>query len=238
MRKILSPAVLAALLFLGVAPGVSRAADEDGVALAIVYDTSGSMGDKVRDAGGNPAPKYVIANRALEAIAKQVQGFATNAPADNPRKVNAGLIVFANQGARQAIPFGPFNEEAFRSWAKDFKNVGGGTPLGTALNAAGETVLKSGLTRKHVLVITDGECNLGPEPAAVMAQLKSKADQKGTAVSVHFIAFNVDAKVFDCVKRRGATVLSAANEQELNSQLQFILEKKILLEEEESPKNK
>ena len=42
----------------------------------------------------------------------------------------------------------------------------------------------------------------------------------------------------DGVKKRGATVLSAANKPQLDSQLEFILEKKILLEEEESPKKK
>ena len=238
MRIIQSTAVLATLLFLGVAASVSRAADEDGVALAIVYDTSGSMGDKVRDSNGNSAPKYVIANRALEAIAKHVQGFVTNAPPDSPRKVNAGLFVFADKGAKQAIPFGPFKEESFRSWAQSFKSVTGGTPLGTAVSAAGDTVLNSGLRRKHVLVISDGESNIGPDPATAMAQLKGKADQKETTLSVHFVAFDVDAKIFDGVKKRGATVLSAANELQLNSQLEFILEKKILLEEEESPKKK
>jgi len=238
MRIIQSTAVLATLLFLGFASSVSRAADEDGVALAIVYDTSGSMGDKVRDSNGNPAPKYVIANRALEAIARHVQSFVTNAAADNPRRVQAGLFVFADKGARQAIPFGPFKEESFRSWAQSFKSVSGGTPLGAAVNAAGATVLNSGLTRKHVLVISDGESNVGLDPAAAMAQLKGKADQKETALSVHFVAFDVDAKIFDGVKKRGATVLSAANELQLNSQLEFILEKKILLEEEESPTKK
>lgn len=238
MRMIHSTAVLATLLFWGVASTPLRAADEEGVALAIVYDTSGSMGDKVRDAGGQPAPKYVIANRALEAIAKHVQSFVTNAPADSPRKVHAGLFVFADKGAKQAIPFGPFTEEAFRSWAQSFKSVNGGTPLGTAVSAAGDTVLNSSLRRKHVLVISDGESNIGLDPASVMAQLKTRADQKETTLSVHFVAFDVDAKIFDGVKKRGATVLSAANELQLNSQLEFILEKKILLEEEESPKKK
>lgn len=238
MRIIQSTAVIATLLFLGVASTPLRAAAAEGVALAIVYDTSGSMGDKVRDANGTPAPKYVIANRALEAIARHVQSFVTNAPADSPRKVQAGLFVFADKGAKPAIPFGPFKEEAFRSWAQSFKSVTGGTPLGTAVNVAGDAVLNSGLTRKHVLVISDGESNAGPDPATAMAQLKGRADQKETTLSVHFVAFDVAAKIFDGVKKRGATVLSAANELQLNSQLEFILEKKILLEEEESPKKK
>ena len=49
-------------------------------------------------------------------------------------------------------------------------------------------------------------------------------------------AFDVDAKVFDPVKKLGATVVGAADETQLNNQLQFILQKKILLEEEEPAK--
>jgi hypothetical protein len=238
MKMIQTAAVLTTLLLLGMSPRPARAAEADGVALAIVYDTSGSMGDPVRDASGKPSPKYLIANRALETIAKQVEGFVTNAPAGNARRVDAGLFVFADKGARQAIPFGHFQEETFRDWAKSFNRVGGGTPLGAAVRAAGNTVLNSGLTHKHVLVISDGESNIGPAPAAVLAELKKRADDSHTSLSFHFVAFDVAAQVFDGVKQGGATVVSAANEAQLTTQLQFILEKKILLEEEEPPKKK
>src|SRR5437016_5432848 len=67
------------------------AAEEGGVAVAIVYDTSGSMREPVRDANGKPTPKYVIANRALVSIANQIQAFATNKSALAPRKIDAGL---------------------------------------------------------------------------------------------------------------------------------------------------
>jgi len=53
-------------------------------------------------------------------------------------------------------------------------------------------------------------------------------------LSVHFVAFDVDAKVFDPVKKLGATVVGALDETQLNAQLSFILQKKILLEEEET----
>jgi hypothetical protein len=48
----------------------------------------------------------------------------------------------------------------------------------------------------------------------------------------------VAAKVFDPVKKLGATVVGAADEKQLNTQLDYILQKKILLEEEDPPKNK
>ena len=71
-----------------------------------------------------------------------------------------------------------------------------------------------------------------------MPKLKQQADEKHTGLSVHFVAFDVDAKVFDPVKKLGATVVGAANENQLNTQLQYILQRKILLEEEEPPKKK
>jgi hypothetical protein len=79
---------------------------------------------------------------------------------------------------------------------------------------------------------------VGPEPAAMLAKLQAEAIQKQTGVAVHFVAFDVDAKVFKGVKNLGATVVSAANESQLNTQLGFILEKKILLEDEEPVKPK
>ena len=51
-----------------------------------------------------------------------------------------------------------------------------------------------------------------------------------------FVAFDVDAKVFDSVKKLGATVVGASDEKQLDTQLEYILQRKILLEEEEPVK--
>ncbi len=96
--------------------------------------------------------------------------------------------------------------------------------------------MKSPLSRKHVLVITDGINTAGPPPQAVLPKLKESAAKEGATLSVHFVAFDVDARQFAAVKRLGATVVGAADEKQLNSQLQFILQQKILLEDEEPPK--
>lgn len=230
--------VLIALAVPGAGATTAAAAIEEGVAVAIVYDTSGSMKEAVKDEAGNSSPKYLIANRALVAIADRIQTFATNSAAGSPRKIQAGLFVFQKDGPHAALPYGPSDAEAFKKWARGFSAPVGGTPLGNTLSAAGRAVLKSGLARKHVLVITDGMNTVGPDPAATLAKLQEEASQHQTAVAVHFVAFDVDAKVFERVKKLGATVVSAANENQLNTQLEFILEKKILLEEEEPPKKK
>lgn len=236
MKTIHLVAGLGVLAVVSSNPTPACAAEGDGVAVAIVYDTSGSMKELVRDGTGSLTPKYVIANRALENIATRIQAFATNTTTGNLRNIQAGLFVFDGANAKQAVKFGPFDAAAFKDWARKFSSPDGGTPLGNALAEAGKTVLNSGLARKHVLIITDGNNTLGPTPAAIMPQVKRQAEAKQTEVSVHFVAFDVDAGVFSGVKKLGATVVGAADEIQLNKQLQFILEKKILLEDEEPPK--
>src|SRR5262249_10016299 len=128
----------------------ARAAEaQDGVALAIVYDTSGSMREPVRTADGQRAAKYVIGNRALEHIVHRIERFATNASA--PRVVHAGLFVFNGTGVREAVKFGPFEAQRLLDWIKSYRGPNSGTPLGTALDAASKAVLNSKLTQKHVL---------------------------------------------------------------------------------------
>jgi hypothetical protein len=224
--------ILAALVAVALSQSVA-AAEEEGIAVAIVYDTSGSMKESVRTATGGYSPKYRIANRALESIVQRIQTFATNTSGGTPRKIYCGLVVFSGRGAKEAVKFGPFDPVALREWLKNYPGPDSATPLGTALDLASKTLLKSGLTHKHVVVVTDGINTAGPDPAAVMPQIKAEAARHNTGVSVHFVAFDVDAKVFSPVKKLGATVVGATDEKQLNTQLEFIFEKKILLEDEE-----
>lgn len=214
----------------------AQAADAEGIAVAVVYDTSGSMREMVKDQNGKPAPKYVLANKALIAIADELQGYASGSSGGTPHKVEAGVYTFSHNSGSPVVNFGPLDANAIRKWAKDFSAPEGNTPLGNAINVAAQRVLASSLPHKHVLVITDGANNVGPAPSVVLPKLKKQAEQKGTSISAHFVAFDVSAKVFDSVRSQGATVVSAANGKELDSQLQFILQKKILLEDEEPSK--
>ena len=238
MNNIRLAGILSALAVFGAGSSPIRAAEEDGVALAIIFDTSGSMKDPVPDKSGGSTPKFVIASRALVAVSEQLRSFTTNNPSGGPRKIDVALFVFQGERAREAVKMGPFDPVALETFARQFSNPSGNTPLGNTLMAAVRSVLQSPLSRKHVLVITDGMNTAGPSPATVLPSLKKLAEQKGSNPGVHFIAFDVDAKLFDPLKRLGATVVPAADENQLNSQLQFILQRKILLEEEEPPKKK
>jgi hypothetical protein len=229
--------VWAALALLGAGAGCPGLAAQEGVALAILYDTSGSMSDAVRDGAGKYSPKYKIANRALEAIAKQIQGYVAARPGQEaPRKVEAGLFTFNGNGVREVVPFGNFDAPAMIKWARNFSTPGSGTPIGTALEKASATVLKSDLSRKHVLIITDGMNTVGPDPAATLPGILKQAEQKQTKLGVYFVAFDVDARVFNPVKKLGAKIFGAGDEKQLNAQLQLILQQEILLEEPETPK--
>ncbi len=233
----LTPALTALALLAIFGPAAPRltAAEETGVALAIIYDTSGSMRDPVPDTAGRPTPKYVIANRALTAVARQIEAFATNRTAGQLRKIDTGMFIFEGDHARQVVKFGSFDAAALERWASRFSNPHGNTPLGNALSSAGRVVLDSPLPRKHVLVITDGMNTVPPPPEQVLPKLQRTAHERQAMISVHFIAFDTDAKQFAPLKKLGATVVAAADEKQLNSQLDFILQRKILLEEEEPP---
>jgi len=224
------------VLLLGAGFQAGAATSEEGVALAIIYDTSGSMSQPVGNSSGGQSPKYIIANRALIAVARQIEAYATNSVSGH--KVQCCLLTFQGEGARQSIPMGPFSAATLVQWAGQVNRPGGNTPLGNALEAAGKAVLGSPLSRKHILVITDGENTAGPGPERVMPLIKQQAGQKGAAVSVHFIGFDVDVRVFAPLKKQGATVVSARDEKQLASQLEFILQKKILLEDEDPQPNK
>jgi len=234
----LAPTKLAAatlVLLTGLSPVKLRGA-EDGIALAIIYDTSGSMKESVPDATGGFAPKYIIANRALREVTRQLQAATSNATQRTARNIQAGLFTFQGDQAHEVVKLGPLDPAALENWAAHFSRPHGNTPLGNALSTAAHAVMKSPLSRKHVLVITDGINTAGPPPQTVLPQLKELAGKEGATFSVHFVAFDVDARQFAAVKRLGATVVGAADEKQLNSQLQFILQQKILLEDEEPPK--
>jgi hypothetical protein len=214
---------------------VSARAEPESIGLAIVYDTSGSMGLTVPDSVGKGTPKYIIANRAFLAIVDRLEAFHKEHAAVVLR---TSLTVFDKMDARTVVPFGDFQPEQLRAWIRAFSKPEGATPLGEALRTAGEPLLKSGLSRRHILVVTDGESNGKLSPQNAIVGLRKALTPPEASLGFHFIAFDVAANVFAPVKALGATVLSASNEKQLGAQLAVILEKQILLEDEEPPKRK
>lgn len=222
--------ILIGALCMAFQPAASFAADEDGVALAIVYDTSGSMKEPIRTTDGKQAAKWVIGNRSLEQIIHRVEHFATNSKP--PKTIHAGLFIFKGTGAAEAVKFGPFQPQSMRDWVKSYRGPDSGTPLGITIETASRALMNSKFSARHILVVTDGINTSGPDPVVVVPKINKAAEGKGSPIFIHFVAFDIDAKVFAPLKKLGVTVVGAADEKQLGQQLEFILEEKILLEKE------
>lgn len=194
------------------------------LALVILYDGSGSMLDNVPDVHGVPTPKFKLANNALITIAQKVEEYCTNKHVS----IDAGLVYFTDGKVKVGIPFQSFKVKAYQDWAQKFHTPAGGTPLGEGIKEANRLLAGSKALKKHILIVTDGESNSGETPQAVLRRMQGQQNM----TSVYFVAFDVAARVFNPVKQLGATVVSAANELQLKTQLDALLEKKILLEAE------
>jgi len=209
-----------------IGPGGGGAARE-GIAAVVLMDVSGSMADSVPDASGSPRPKIDIAREAARALVGQFAAYAA-VHADEP--VHVGLIEFSQRppsAAREVIPLSPADPaRAADALAK--LRPDGGTPIGEAVIAAIHVLDGSGLTRRHLLVVTDGENTDGREPEDVMRVLARRPEQRRP--SVYFVAFDVSASRFNAVREAGGLVLAAANAVELDETLGALLTGEILVE--------
>ena len=202
-------------------------APTNGIAVCIVYDGSGSMKDLVPGANQQPTPKFVIANKAVGSIIRQLVAFSQ----DKHVPVQAGLVYFVDGHIHEGISLvdlTPATGGSFTDWTRKFTQPSGGTPLGLAIQAARHQLDRSSSLHKHILVITDGVSNQGISPDRVVHEIGASAHP----IPVYFVAFDVAAKVFAPAKAEGATVVSASNEAQLNVEINHILGQKILLEAE------
>ena len=206
----------------------STAAPREGLAAAIVIDVSGSMDDKVRSDNGRDEPKIDIARRAARDLVEQFARYADDHP-DEP--VLLGIYEFSDRDgipdARPVVPMGKPDRGRAAS-ALNSMRAKGGTPIGNAMIAAKRELDATGLTRRHLLVVTDGENTEGFAPERVAAAINRRPEAERP--SVYFVAFDVAASRFDGVRDAGGLVLGAANAVELNARLDALLRGQILLE--------
>jgi hypothetical protein len=86
----------------------------------------------------------------------------------------------------------------------------------------------TGLSRRHLLVVTDGENTRGFQPDRVARAIGLRPEAERP--SIYFVAFDIDERRFKGVKDAGGLVLAAANAKELNDTLDTLLRGKILVE--------
>lgn len=203
-------------------------AAREGLAAAILIDVSGSMRDRVRGEGDERERKIDIARRAARELVEQFARYAD----DNPGEpVLLGIYEFSERDgqpdARPVMPMAPPDraraEQALASLRPE-----GGTPIGGAMIVAKRELDATGLSRRHLLVVTDGENTGGYEPHRVAAAIGRRPDVERP--SIYFVAFDVAASRFERVKDAGGLVLAAANARELNTTLDTLLRGEILVE--------
>jgi Ca-activated chloride channel family protein len=198
----------------------------EGLAAAIVIDVSGSMNERVKGESGQR--KIETARRAAVDLVEQ---FARYAEDHKGEPVLLGVFEFSDRtgqpDCRVVIPMGP-PDRARAKAAIDGMDADGGTPIGTAMITAKKALDATGLSRRHLLVVTDGENTSGPDPEDVAAAIGRRPAEEQP--SMYFVAFDISARRFDAVKNAGGLVLEAANATALNDTLDSLLRGKILIE--------
>jgi len=209
-------------------PAGAPSTTTEGLAAAIVIDVSGSMNDKVAGRDGQREEKIAIARRAALDLVAQFASYASDHPAE---PVQLGVFEFSRRrgdpDCRPVIPMGPPDRvraaNAIASLTAD-----GGTPIGQAMITAKLALDSTGLSRRHLLVVTDGENTDGIAPDRVATAINKRPDVERPAL--YFVAFDVEASRFSSVRDAGGLILSAANATELNDTLDALLRGKILVE--------
>ena len=200
----------------------------EGLAAAIAIDVSGSMDDRVTGEDGRRARKIDVARRAARDLVEQ---FALYAEQHKDEQVLLGVYEFSRRSnqpdCRPIIPMGaPDRERADAALAR--LDPEGGTPIGQAMVAAKRALDATGLTRRHLLIVSDGENTDGFAPEDVTAAIAKRPEAERP--SIYFVAFDIEARRFNGVRDAGGLVLSAANAKELNGTLDALLQGKILVE--------
>src|SRR5688572_8962416 len=207
---------------------VTPTESREGLAAAIAIDVSGSMDDRVTGEDGRRARKIDVARRAARELVAQFATYANEHPAE---AVSLGIFEFSRRDnrpdCRPIMAMGPPDlTQADAALAR--LDPEGGTPIGQAMVTAKLALDATGLSRRHLLLVTDGENTDGYRPADVANAIAKRPDTEKP--SIYFVAFNIEARRFNGVRDAGGLVLGAGNAKELNDTLDALLRGKILLE--------
>jgi hypothetical protein len=201
----------------------------DGIAAIILVDTSSSMAEKVKDANGDRQPKMAIAQRAAIKLVNQFDQYAREHP---EKPILLGIYEFSDRDGRPStrpiIAPGP-PDAARAEHAIMQMHPEGGTPIGNALIQAKLDADETGLAKRHIVVITDGENTKGYQPQDVTQAITAQSDTE--RASIYFVAFDIEASKFNRVRDAGGLVLAASNEKDLTETLDYLLTGKILAEQ-------
>ena len=201
-------------------PYVSEVDEGLGIAVVIVLDNSGSM---ERPAAGDTEPKFQVARRSIEEMLAVTDSFSALNP-ELPVKV--GLFWFSGN-VRRVLPIELYDPARVTEAVSQIPGPDGATAIGTAMHAAREELYRSGVFRKHMVVITDGENTDGPSPSAVAREIFRYSEG---SVQLHFVALDTDPEKFGFLSGVDGTLLAASNADLLRSRLDQLYRTGILAE--------
>ncbi|HUE88008.1 MAG TPA: vWA domain-containing protein [Vicinamibacterales bacterium] len=208
---------------------ISNAPARDGLAAAILIDVSGSMEQQVAGEGGQPERKIEIARRAARSLVAEFDRYATD-HAGEP--VMLGVYEFSRRDGQPDLrPLLPMTVLVRNTGSGDLARAvaDGGTPIGSAMIAAKHELDATGLSRRHLLVVTDGENTDGVAPELVVAAIGRRPEAERP--SMYLVAFDIDAGQFSSVRDAGALLMAAGNAKQLSDTLDGLLRGKILVEQ-------
>lgn len=197
---------------------------EESIALCMVYDTSSSMSSKISRG-----------NQALLTMIEHVGHYVEFAP--KKRQVEAGLVVFtglaggiyAVQGGGSRVKFAVewdrFDAQKLQAWVNAFNRPGGATPLGKAVEEALRPLSRSMMTRKILVLVTDGGNNTGQEPSAVIQRFMRQASNKKDPISCYCIKVEseeVSNTTLDSLRTVGVKMVHDLNKDEMDQMLREI----------------
>lgn len=211
---------------------VMNAVDDLGLSVVIAVDCSGSMNRYPAD--GPEIEKYIQAAKALNQIALFLRDFYRSQNKGEALVLKVGIIGFSTK-IKTIMPLTEMNEEAFTQFiaitekAENF-SPSGDTAIGSALEVGSEALAQSGTIFKSLIVVSDGENNRGINPDLVLSALIENRNNYTSEdnpvytnnILVNFVGFDIGTSTFSKLEEIGASVLSAANEAELNAVLKKI----------------
>jgi Mg-chelatase subunit ChlD len=178
-------------------------------------------------APGDTRPKAVVASAALEAMLDATEGALASRP---DFAVKVGLYSFSGSAAT-ILPIQPYDRAVVREALQHLPRPEGDTAIGTAMRKALPDLYQSGLFRKYLLVVTDGENTRGPKPEPVAREIYRRSEG---GVQMYFVAFDTNAERFGFLRSVGGDALSAGSGVDLRRTLETIYQGRILAEADAS----
>ena len=124
---------------------------QDGIAIAVMVDTSGSMDDSIHDAQGVRSSKIEIARKTAMQTFDQIAQFVAN---NHEHTLKVGLAQFSHK-VTELYPIGPLEAASIRPVIEKL-DASGGTAIGEGLIFAKQQLNKAAMKRQSIILITDG----------------------------------------------------------------------------------